>query len=151
MPSSNSFPDLPVAWVDRIHARILVRYGAAWIRMWDGVDVALVKADWAHELAGMSRDGIAYGLDNLPADRPPTVAQFRVLCNSRPRNDNAIGMARPAPDAARLREAGEKARAATSSDAHRFEWVHNLRARKASGELMTAAQRDALKTMEYVE
>ena len=77
---------LPDRWIDRIFARLLVRYGAAWFRMWEGVDEAAIKADWANELGGYAANhrAIEHALEHLPADKPPTVAQFAQLCRGAP-------------------------------------------------------------------
>ena len=72
--------------IDRVFARLLVRYGAQWLRQWEGVDMDAVKAEWANELGGYANNlnAIGYGLDNLPQDFPPNVAQFKAICNRRP-------------------------------------------------------------------
>jgi hypothetical protein len=75
---------LPSAWVDRVHARLLVRYGAAWIRKWEGVPMEAVKADWAETLGGLGREAILHALDHLPVDGPPNALQFRDLCRVGP-------------------------------------------------------------------
>lgn len=66
--------------VDQVHARLLVRYGAAWIRMWEGIDPAAVKADWAEQVGWIRPQAIKHALDNLPIDRPPNAGQFRAIC-----------------------------------------------------------------------
>lgn len=76
---------LPNAWVDRIHARLLVRYGAAWIRKWEGVPMEAVKADWGEVLAHVSPAAVAHALDHLPDDAPPNAVQFRALCAASPK------------------------------------------------------------------
>lgn len=103
-------PPLPLQFVDRIHARLLVRYGVEWIRKWDGIDPLAVKADWANELAGMSSAAIAYALDHLPDDKPPSVSQFKRLCINRP---HYAQPALPAPkaDKEKVRAMLAKARA----------------------------------------
>ncbi len=95
---------LPAAWVDSLFARMAVRYGTAWTRMWEGLDMAAVKADWAECLAGYAKSpqSIQYGLDHLPVDRPPIAPAFALLCR------NAPEMYRPAlpePDASAERKA----------------------------------------------
>jgi hypothetical protein len=77
---------LPAAWVDRIFARLTVRYGTAFRGRYAGVEEHLLHADWAEQLAGFLHhpDAIAYALNNLPDDRAPTVAEFRRLCNQAP-------------------------------------------------------------------
>ena len=76
----------PSNWLDSLFARLSVRYGAAWMRQWDGVDIAAVKADWAEELSGFEQrpEAIRHAIQHLPIDRPPTVGQFVALCRSAP-------------------------------------------------------------------
>ncbi len=87
---------LPAGWVDSLFARLQVRYGSAWTRMWEGVDLNAVKADWAEELAGLANapESIKHALAHLPIDRPPNVGQFRALCIAAPSKFVAL----PAPD-----------------------------------------------------
>lgn len=77
---------LPLSWVDRIFDKLSVRYGQAFLRKWDGLDMKVVKADWAEELAGFSEHGnsIAWALQNLPAEKPPNVGEFRAIANRAP-------------------------------------------------------------------
>ena len=76
----------PSNWLDSLFARFAVRYGAAWMRQWDGVDLDAVKADWAAELAGFEQrpEAVRHAIQHLPIDRPPTVGQFVALCRSAP-------------------------------------------------------------------
>lgn len=77
---------LPDAWIEKIFAKLTLVYGHQFLSRWDGLPLDTVKADWAHELSRFQQnpDGIAFGLQNLPADRPPTVIEFRAICNRRP-------------------------------------------------------------------
>lgn len=77
-------PSLPKQSVDQIFARLLVRYGATWIRMWDDIDMEAVKADWAEVLGHCSREQIRHALEHLPDGRPPNAMQFRELCAQLP-------------------------------------------------------------------
>lgn len=86
---------LPDSWVESLFARFAVRYGAAWMRQWDGVDIAAVKADWAEQLDGQTSGAIKHALECLPVDRPPTAGQFLLLCRNAP---TAAPPALPAPD-----------------------------------------------------
>lgn len=77
-------------WVDQIFARLTVRYGSAFLNRWTsaGVDLDLVKADWAEELAGFENwpEAIKHALDTLPADKPaPTVTDFKAACYRAPK------------------------------------------------------------------
>lgn len=94
--------------VDRIEslfARMLVRYGTGWTRMWEGVDIAAVKAEWAEELSTASDASIFYALEYMPTDRPPTVKQFLALCQRAPAPAlPALTPPKPTPEAkARVR------------------------------------------------
>lgn len=130
------------SWVEKIHARLLVRYGAAWIRMWEGIDPAAVQADWAEELAGFEANptAIKYALDNLPPDRPPTVAQFKALCINRP---EPAPKALPAPkaDDAVVKAVNEAVKPKTGAAANA--WAYELRRRDRMGERLTFTQRQA--------
>jgi hypothetical protein len=86
---------LELRYVDRIHTRLLARYGSKWINLYAGVDADMVKADWCEQLARVQPDAIRYALDNLPPDSPPNVGQFRALCNRRPSNTAALLLAAP--------------------------------------------------------
>lgn len=79
--TTESFSDV----IDAIFAKLAVRYGAVWLRQWDGLDMALVKSDWANELSGFANNlgPLRYALRNLP-ERCPNVSQFRALANSCP-------------------------------------------------------------------
>ncbi len=98
-------------YVDRIHARLLVRYGVEWLRKWDGIDPAAVKADWANELSGCTAESIAWALDNLPEDKPPSVSQFKRLCVNRPQYAQRE-LPPPKADKEKVRALLAKARAA---------------------------------------
>lgn len=77
---------IPNAWVDKIFAKLTLVYGRDFTDRWAVEMVPMVKADWAHELAGFKdhAESIAYALQHLPPDRPPTVLQFRDICRKAP-------------------------------------------------------------------
>jgi len=81
-----SHQPLPVAWVDRIFAKLTLTYGRAFLSQYEGIDMHMVKVDWATELAGFQNNpsAIKHGLENLPKDRPPNVLQFRAICRTTP-------------------------------------------------------------------
>lgn len=85
---------LDARWVDRLFERLTLAYGVAFLRQWDGIDVAEVKRFWADDLDGLSAERIAYGLANLSPDKPPTAQQFRHACRRAPEKPQA---ALPAP------------------------------------------------------
>jgi hypothetical protein len=71
---------MPSAWVDHLFAKLVTRYGAAFMRQYQDLDPRLVKADWAEVLDGVTGDAVLHALKHLPPDRPPNVMQFRELC-----------------------------------------------------------------------
>lgn len=79
--SNESFAEV----IDAIFAKLAVRYGAAWMRQWDGLDMNLVKSDWRSELAGFAQnlEPLRYALRNLP-ERCPNVVEFRAIANRCP-------------------------------------------------------------------
>lgn len=70
--------------VDKLFERMAVRYGSLWFDRYEGVPWDKVRADWAREITDIPREGLAYGVVNLPVDRPPNARQFRMLCFQRP-------------------------------------------------------------------
>lgn len=133
---------LPVAWVESLFGRLAVRYGSAWARMWEGIDPAAVRADWAEELAGFEANpsAIQHALANLPPDRPPTVAQFKALCINRP---EALPPLLPAPkaDDAVVKAVNDAVKPKTGAAANA--WAYELRRRDRMGERLTILQRKA--------
>lgn len=75
---------LPDAWVERIFDKLTLVYGHQFLSRWDGLKLSDVKADWGRELRGFAQSAkaIAYGLENLPPSKPPTVLEFRAICSS---------------------------------------------------------------------
>lgn len=132
---------LPDSWVDALFARLQVRYGAAWTRMWEGLDITAVKADWSEELGGYANapEAIKHALAHLPPDRPPTVGQFLVLCQRVPEVDLPKLPPPKATDAV-VEAAIAKARRAISANDPKA-WAHRLRVGEQNCERLTAAQR----------
>lgn len=129
---------LPALWVDSLFARLQVRYGAPWTSLWAGLDLAIVKADWADELGAFHDcpEAIKHALANLPADRPPNGAQFKLLC----RRPTVTPPALPAPRVdPKVVEAVKKAFAPKSQPAKA--WAHALRKREFMGDRLSITQR----------
>lgn len=129
--------------VEQIFARMLVRYGAMWLRMFDGVDDEALKADWASVLGGLPEWAIRYGLENLPADRPPTAMQFRAICATARSDAPALPYSPPPKNPTRAAEVRRQVAALTSKTAAR-EWIDRLLERKRNGEVLTFGQLEAL-------
>ena len=130
---------LPELWMDRIWQRLTVRYGQAFLGRWAGVDLADVKADWAEQLAGFTSrpDCIKYALENLPDDKPPTVAVFKALCNAMPEpNVLKLSAPRSAPPAEVI-----QAIKTVFKPGDAKAWAYCLQGREAAGEKLSSIQR----------
>lgn len=127
---------LPVEWVDRIFDKLTLTYGQAFLRRWSDIDMNAVKSDWAHELAGFHQHpkAIAWALQNLPADAPPTVLQFKLLARRAP-PDELPRLEAPKADPERIAE--ELAKLAPIKRAPRAapntDWARRIVARAESG------------------
>lgn len=141
---------LSAQWIDEIHARLLVRYGDAWIRKWRGIEPDAVKADWARVLAGYSKNpaAIAHGLEHLPDD-PPTATEFARLCRGLPEPKPVM---LPAPKGApdRRREIVARVHAAFNVRGRddRERQRQHLLAMKAAGKPLTKLQADLLRDLQ---
>lgn len=128
---------LPAAWVDALFDKLTLTYGQVFLRRWQDVDMNAVKSDWSHELAGFANhpEAIAWALQNLPADQPPTVLQFRAIARRAPTPDVPrieLAPADPSRVAAELRKLAPIAgRPYTGRD--RKQWARDLLARVAIG------------------
>jgi hypothetical protein len=114
---------LPDSWLDHLFGRLAVRYGDAWLRKWDGVQMSAVRADWAQVLDGVNGDAIAYGLQYLPAEYPPTAAAFKALCSGH-RGQNTLLL--PLPEV----EVNHAAVAKLRAKVDEFADAANVRARE---------------------
>ena len=86
-------------WVDRLFSRLAVRYGAAWLRQWEGLEIEAVKADWSRVLGLIverNPRAVGYVLDNALPQWPPTAHEFLRLCQAIPASDGVL-TALPAP------------------------------------------------------
>ena len=141
---------LPVVWIDKIFAKLVVSYGHEFLRRWEGMDMATIKSDWAEELGGYVHHphALVYALNNLPADKPPTAKSFRAICNAAPAPKLP---ALTAPVAEQSAAVGAKVAAVTAAvhPTHPREWAHRLKSREERCDKLTLAQRemwrDALK------
>ena len=72
--------------IDVIFKKLSLVYGRDFMARYEGLDLNEVKSDWAFELRGYEKSphAIAYALRNLPAERPPTVFQFRAIAQRAP-------------------------------------------------------------------
>lgn len=127
---------LPEPWIDRIFDKLTLTYGQAFLRRWADIDLNAVKSDWGHELAGFAQHprAIAWALQSLPTERPPTVLEFRALARRAPAED-VPRLPQPQADPARV--AAELQKLAPLRQVTRQSktfWAHRIIAKAASGE-----------------
>jgi hypothetical protein len=128
--------------VDRIFDKLTLTYGQSFLRRWSDIDLNAVKSDWAHELSGFEHHpkAIAYALQNLPVDTPPTVLQFKFLARRAP-PDELPRLEAPKADPQRVAE--ELAKLAPLMEAPRvrpsFDWAHAIVERSEAGEIIAPA------------
>lgn len=127
--------------IDWIFARMGVRYGALWAAKWNGIPMEAVSADWARELDGMPREALHYAMGFLPADYPPTVAQFKATCLRAP--DRSLpALAAPPADPARVASVIGGLRDKLARNGPRA-WAYALQEREKRGDRLTIFQRFA--------
>jgi hypothetical protein len=81
--------------VGMVMLKMALTYGRKFTQQSDMPHEA-VRAHWAQELAGISREGVLYAMTRLPADYVPNVLQFRALAANRP-IDSARALPAPEP------------------------------------------------------
>ncbi|RST54120.1 hypothetical protein [Variovorax sp. DXTD-1] len=84
-------PPLADEAVDRLFSALVLRYGTPFLDRWRDLDLAVVKHDWALELACFAGNlqALRFGLDHLP-EKPPTVMDFKRLCHAMPATVEAV-------------------------------------------------------------
>jgi hypothetical protein len=129
--------------VQRIFARLLVRYNVQWLKRIELVDEEALIDDWARQLQRVSSGAIYHALMHLPEKFPPNAAEFKALCMARPeRRYRAL----PAPDSripreektAILQRLGEVLK--PKGDTERLAWARAMRDRHKAGESITEAE-----------
>ena len=139
---------LHMRFVDEIHGRLLVRYGAKWINLWAGVDESLVKADWSEQLSNVTPEGVRMALDNLPSDAPPNVAQFKALCTRQAPPMYVPALPAPPADPERVKEALSGISVSHSNISQRAnEWRARMYYLRRTGQA-SRMQLDAIKQFE---
>lgn len=135
-----------LAWVEDLHARLAVRYGDKWAKMWDGFsldDMAIVRQDWANVLSGCTTAGLLYALDNLPPSWPPNVGEFFEIVKRRPvATAQQQALTGPPADPARVARVVAATRSMGGAR-NALQWAVDLRGREERGERLTESQRMA--------
>ncbi len=128
---------LPNQWIDRIFEKLGLVYGQEFLNRWKGLPISDVKADWAHELAGFDShpEAVAWALRNLPAERPPTVLQFREMCRRAPSPERTM-LPEPKANPDRVRTEVSRLKASyrgVGEGARPTDWAHRILEQEAAG------------------
>ena len=127
---------LPAPWTEKIFMKLTLIYGRDFTGRWEGMNICDIKTDWSHELSGYENrpKAIAWALTNLPPGKPPTVLEFRKLCNTLPQ-EATVFIDAPKADPARVKaELAKLAPAPTKTDGR--EWARRIIARKEAGDFI---------------
>lgn len=130
---------LPSSWVDKIFDKLTLVYGQAFLRKWDSIDMAAVKADWAHELAGFEAHpkAIAWALQNLVPDRAPNALEFKLLARRAP-PEELPRLEAPRADPAKVAdELAKLAPVVAAPSVGGKEWARAILARHKAGERLS--------------
>lgn len=79
--SQEKLSALPDRWIERLFQRMEDRFGDLWANRYGSFPRERVKRTWAEDLADMTPEEVARGVDASKACKfPPTLPEFRSLC-----------------------------------------------------------------------
>ena len=139
---------LPSNWTETIFSKLTLIYGRDFTGRCEGMNICDIKTDWSHELDGYDKrpKSIAWALDNLPPSKPPTVLEFRKLCNTVPQEATLL-LPEPKSDPAFVAQVLAKMADAPSRIDGK-DWAKRIIARDADGAVVSPyslkCARDAL-------
>lgn len=78
--------------IETIFMKLIFTYGRDFLSKYEGLDLDMVKAEWAHELEGFGEmpEAIKYALAHLDPNKAPNVLQFKELCRRGPRDQRLM-------------------------------------------------------------
>ena len=130
---------LPLPWVDRIFDKLMLVYGRDFTGRWDGLPMASVKTDWAHELSGFEAhpEAIKHALLSLNPAKPPTVLEFRQLAANAPK---MAAIELPPPPVDKVFRDSLVSRIGKRESVGMKDWADTLRCRHVACERLNANQ-----------
>lgn len=103
--AQSSIECLPGAWMEKLFNVMEDRYGSMWADRYGAFPRARVMQTWGRDLADMTRDELAHGVEICRDLRfPPTLPEFRELCRPSINHERAFI---EAVEQQRLRETGK--------------------------------------------
>jgi len=142
---------LPQSWVEHLFKRLAIAYGHAFMDQYRDQEPDDVKKAWAECLAHYvnHREALTFALDNLPADKPVNIMQFRNLCRQAPARE-APALPPPKVDpvvvASGQAKLKELAKRLALGQPDPMSIVRSLERKLAMCERLSPAQRDWLKS-----
>lgn len=133
---------MPAKWTEKIFMKLTLIYGRDFTGRWEGMNICDIKTDWSHELSGYENrpKAIAWALQNLPAGKPPTVLEFRKLCNTLPQ-EATVFIDAPKADPERLKAVLAALPPAVANPEHGMKaWAYRLKQRHADGDRLSVFQ-----------
>jgi hypothetical protein len=130
-----------------VFSKLTVRYGRDFLSRYEGQDLAVVKANWAEEMAGLQDrpEAIKYALDH-PTAKPPNVVEFIESCRRAPTRA-LFAIAPPSANPDVIERAMRKAQEAFRHKGDVLDPIRNLRRRELDGDkTLTRAQREFWRT-----
>lgn len=137
---------LPYSWVESLLSRMLAIYGQKFRSQWADVPPEQMREAWAVALARYDGERIRWALEQMVATCPwpPTLPEFRALCQQAPRPEAPPALPEPplTPQAIAERQAGAEAMArkvAAPRHDHRA-WARKLRKKWLAGHALGMQQ-----------
>lgn len=135
---------LSLAWTDRIFDRLCVRYGVRFLNQWKGMDMDAVRCDWADVLSGFEKwpEAIAFAIDHLEDEKPPTATMFRAIALKAPKPEN-LALPEPKSDPSRVAEELAKLmpiKMKTTTHVDHNAWAKALQTRHEAGDRLNTNQ-----------
>ena len=141
---------LPIEWIEKIFKKLSVTYGRDFLGRYEGVPLAEVKADWAHELKGFEcrPEAIRHALLTLNASKAPTVYEFRNVCSNAPKMA-ALELPAPAQDPAVVAAICSGLRNGAPTGWR--DWAQRLKSRHEAGDKLSMFQIASYRTALGIE
>ena len=145
--------DSSASLVDLIFRKCTLVYGRDFLNRWEGMSIGEVKADWERDLGMLLNNpqAVKHALMHLPADRPPTVLQFKNLCINLPR---LFAPALDAPRASTVVAAAAMAavrKVLQPASQHPKAWAHKLHDQERDGRRLTATVKAMMRSVAATE
>lgn len=87
---------LPITWVSAIFKKFAIRYHYKWSSAMDGIEDDAIK-EWSIGLDGLTGEQIKHGLESWKSEWPPSLPEFREICEQKSKALHKPYIPLPAP------------------------------------------------------